>query len=82
MKSNVSDSPHWPCFSARACGGVLAHQLDAGGRQRAHQLGRDVLGRRQQLDLAGVAPRALAGAVDAIPHRREVRAHAPGLEVG
>ncbi len=62
-------------------GRVLAHQLDTGGRQCAHQLGRDVLGRGQQLDVARVSSGSLARPLDAIAHRCEVRAHAAWFEV-
>ena len=58
-------------------GRVLADDLHAGLRKRAHQLERHVLGRGQDLDVRGSRPAARAGLVDPRLRLGEALAHTP-----
>ena len=79
MKSNVKRSPQRSCLAASACARVLARRARCRPRRaRPCCSDRHVLRRGEQLDVAGDRARPLAGARDALAHRREVRADPPG----
>ena len=63
-------------------GAVLAHQRQPGLLEHAQLLERDVLDRREQLDVARVAARALRGVGDLRPHALGARPHRLELEPG
>ena len=82
MKSHVKRSPQRSCLATSAWAVFSPDELDAGLGERAHQLDRHVLGRGEQLDLAGVAPGPLAGRGDrARATAARLRAHALGVEL-